>query len=92
MPNIEGLADDELELVCYETTSEGTPMCPNFPNTQQGKIDLVNHCVEKVALVGLADMGDIETWAGILFADASGMMDIHSKAVRMSTPLPKEED
>lgn len=41
----------ETEIVAYETTSEGTPISPAFPNTPEGRLDLVRYCAEHCTVV-----------------------------------------
>ena len=91
MPDISELSKDKQEIVAYETVSEGTPISPNFPNTQQGKLDLVAWLAEHEPILGEPING--ETWAGILFGKGGGaaLMDIHTKRIEMSTPPPEEK-
>jgi hypothetical protein len=66
MPPIAGLAPDRLEIMAYETTTEGTPISPAFPDTREGKLALVNWCAEHVAVFG-RNRASAETWAAVLF-------------------------
>ena len=62
MPRVEGQA----EIIAYETTTEGTPCSPAYPDTPEGKLALVNFCAEHCTT--FADFkADAETWAAILF-------------------------
>jgi hypothetical protein len=64
MPEPRGAA----EIVAYETTTEGTPASPAFPNTPEGRLALVNWCAEHATT--FADhRADAETWAAVLFGD-----------------------
>ena len=64
----------ETEIAAYETTSEGTPISPAFPNTPEGRLALVNHCAERETTFG--DHGaDAEAWAAILFGCATVDLD-----------------
>ncbi len=58
--------EGQAEIMAYETTTEGTPCSPAFPETPEGKLALVNWCAEHVTT--WADhKADAETWAAILF-------------------------
>lgn len=64
MPTIEDASG--VEIAAYETTTEGTPISPAFPDTPEGKLALVNYCAEHAFVWG-DSKADAETWAGILF-------------------------
>jgi len=59
-----------LEIAAYETTTEGTPITPAFPDTPEGRLALVRHCAEHATTFG-DNRADDETWAGILFGDGA---------------------
>jgi len=61
-------ASEGREIAAYETTTEGTPISPAFPATQEGKLALVNWCAEHAFTWG-DHKADAETWAGILFGE-----------------------
>jgi hypothetical protein len=63
-------ADGEVELVAYETCTEGTPVTPAFPNTSEGKLAMLAYCSEHVTTLGRYKTG-VEGWAAILFGDAA---------------------
>jgi len=65
---VAGLKGHETEIMAYETTTEGTPISPAFPNTPAGKLDLVRHCAENCTTFG-DHKADGETWAAILFGE-----------------------
>ncbi len=56
-------------IMAYETTSEGTPISPAFPDTPEGRLALVRHCAEHATTFGKHTAG-LEAWAAILFGDA----------------------
>jgi hypothetical protein len=62
-----------LEIVAYETTSEGTPISPAFPDTPEGRVALVNYCAEHATTFG-DNKADAETWAAILFGQDPAMI------------------
>jgi hypothetical protein len=64
----------EIEIAAYETTSEGTPISPGFPDTAQGRVDLLNYCAEHCTTFG-DHRADAEAWAAILFGDAAVALD-----------------
>ena len=64
----------DIEIVAYESCSEGTPISPAFPNTSDGKLGLCNWCAANEKLLGKQPV-DGEAWAAILFGDASIDLD-----------------
>ncbi len=66
MPEVHG----EAEIAAYETTTEGTPISPEFPNTPEGRLALVRHCAEHERTFG-NHRADAEAWAAILFGCAT---------------------
>ncbi|HLF79727.1 MAG TPA: hypothetical protein VJB57_19775 [Dehalococcoidia bacterium] len=60
-----------LEIAAYETTTEGTPLSPSFPDTPEGRLDLVNWCAENATTFGRTNKADAEAWAAILFGEES---------------------
>jgi hypothetical protein len=70
MPDVTGLADHETEIAAYETGTRGTPISPNFPNTPQGRLQLVAHCAEHCTTWGYETAG-AEAWAVILFGEGA---------------------
>jgi hypothetical protein len=62
MPRLEG----GYAIVAYQTTSEGTPISPAFPDTPEGRFALVRHCAEHATTFGQHRTG-VEAWAAILF-------------------------
>ena len=42
----------ETEIVAYESTTEGTPISPAFPNTPEGRLALVNYCSDHCTTFG----------------------------------------
>ncbi|MHB8685019.1 MAG: hypothetical protein ACYC9X_11925 [Dehalococcoidia bacterium] len=69
MPATAGLGPEETEIAAYETTTEGTPISPASPNTPEGKLALVNHCVKNATVFG-AHTADGKAWAAALFGEA----------------------
>jgi hypothetical protein len=64
----------ETEIAAYETTSEGTPISPAFPNTAEGRFALLRYCAEHCFTFG-RHKADAEAWAAILFGDAAVAAD-----------------
>jgi hypothetical protein len=50
MPKVIGLEHRQLRLCVYETTTEGTPCSPAFPDSSAGRRALLEHCVRHVPL------------------------------------------
>jgi hypothetical protein len=65
MPEVEH--GDEYEIAAYETTTEGTPISPAFPDTDEGQLALVNYCAENATTYGTHHRASPEAWAAILF-------------------------
>jgi len=70
MPDASGLPAHDTEIAAYESVSEGTPISPAFPNTPEGRRDLVRYCAEHGTAFGNERAG-AEAWAAILFGDAT---------------------
>ena len=64
----------DIDIAAYETTTEGTPISPAFPDTPQGRLALVAYCAEHCPTFG-AHRADGEAWAAILFGSASVDLD-----------------
>lgn len=86
MPDVSGILEENLELIAYETTSEGTPISPNFPNTYEGRLALVAYCTEHCSTFANIK-ADGEAWAGLLFGDASGVTDIQSGQTELTSGI-----
>ncbi len=77
MPDATGRA----EIMAYETTSEGTPISPAFPDTPEGRRQLIAWCAENATTYGDSRTG-VEGWAALLFGDAAVALDgtIHASS------------
>ena len=64
----------DTEIAVYETTTEGTPITPAFPNTAAGRLAMVEYCVQHCTTFGEHRSG-IEGWAALLFGDAAVALD-----------------
>lgn len=60
----------ETEIMAYETTTEGTPISPAFPNTPEGRRDLIAYCAEHGSVFGDKHAG-FEAWAAVLFGEGA---------------------
>lgn len=56
------------DLMAYETTSEGTPISPAFPDTPEGRLELVRYCADHATTYGKHRTG-VEAWAAVLFGE-----------------------
>lgn len=65
MPNVTS-APERARIMAYETTTEGTPISPPFPNTPEGRVALTQHCAEHATTWG-RHTADPEAWAVVLF-------------------------
>jgi len=59
-------------IVAYETTTEGTPISPAFPNTAEGRVALTAYCARNSKTWGL-HTADEEAWAVVLFGQDSSI-------------------
>src|SRR5690348_11686015 len=65
MPDFAGVPAEQLGVAVYESTSEGTPLTPVFPNTREGLFQLLQYCARHCNT--FADMtAGIDEWARIL--------------------------
>ncbi len=55
-----------MEIAAYETTTEGTPNSPAFPDTQECRVATVNYCAENATTYSDFKAG-AEGRAAILF-------------------------
>jgi hypothetical protein len=84
MPSTTGAARAQgLEIAAYETTTEGTPISPAFPDTPEGRLALVNWCAENETTFG-DHKADAEAWAGILLTDQVVTVDPEDGSVRIA--------
>ena len=74
MPDTSGLAPERLEIAAYETTTEGTPISPAYPNTPEGRLAVANWCAEHETTYG-EFKADAEAWAAMLFTDHVVLVD-----------------
>lgn len=74
MPATHRLGEDETEIAAYETTTEGTPISPPFPNTPGGRLALVQHCAAH-ATTFADSRADAQAWAAVLFGSATVDLD-----------------
>lgn len=72
MPAVAGPAPHDTEIAAYETTTEGTPISPVFPDTDEGRLALVRHCAQHGTTFGRAK-ADAEAWAAILFGEGAAV-------------------
>ena len=66
MPDFSQIPEEKLGISAYETTTEGTPISPVFPNTPEGRFELVKYCTENSSTFGDHKTGE-EAWSAILF-------------------------
>ena len=59
---------EDPEIAAYETTTEGTPISPAYPNTPEGRLAMANWCAEHAFTWG-DHRADAETWAVLLFGE-----------------------
>jgi hypothetical protein len=74
MPDFSNVPAEQLGLCVYETTSEGLPISPVFPNTPEGRWALVHYCAQ-FATVFANRKVNAEAWAELLFGDSLAVVD-----------------
>jgi hypothetical protein len=60
----------DIDIAAYETTTEGTPISPAFPDTPEGRRDLIAYCAEHATVFGDRHAGG-EAWAAVLFGEGA---------------------
>jgi hypothetical protein len=80
MPDFSQVPERELGLQAYETTSEGLPISPVFPNTPEGRWALVHYC-SQFATVFADRRLNPEAWAELLFGDSLAVVDAETGRV-----------
>jgi hypothetical protein len=60
----------EIEIAAYEVCTEGTPISPAFPDTPEGRRDLIAWCAEHATVFGDRHAGG-EAWAAVLFGEGA---------------------
>lgn len=83
MPDFSGVPEEQMGICAYETCSEGSPISPVYPNTPEGRFQMVKHCSENETTFG-SYTADIEAWAGILFGKNAALVDMHTGRLEMS--------
>ena len=80
MPDTDGLPPERTAIVAYETTTEGTPISPAFPNTREGRLQLTRYCAERETTFG-HHTADAEAWAVILFGNGDAGVSLDGTVV-----------
>ncbi len=66
MPTFKDVPAEEMGICLYETTSEGTPVTPVFPDTVQGHKDFAAYAAEYATVFG-SYQASVEEWAQRFF-------------------------
>ena len=82
MPEVDGLRPERLEIAAYETTTEGTPISPAYPNTPEGRLAVAKWCAEHETTYG-DFKADAEAWAAMLFTDHVVLVDGSDGSIRI---------
>jgi hypothetical protein len=80
MPDFSNVPEEQLGLCVYETTTEGLPISPVFPNTPEGRWALVHYCAQ-FATVFANRKVNAEAWAELLFGDSLAVVDAQTGRV-----------
>src|SRR3989344_4411635 len=62
MPDFTSIPGALMGICLYETTTEGTPLSPVYPNTSEGRFQLAKYCTETETTFA-GHTTDIEGWA-----------------------------
>ncbi|HLZ25567.1 MAG TPA: hypothetical protein VKQ30_25870 [Ktedonobacterales bacterium] len=65
MPDFSAVPAEQMGVAVYETTTEGTPLTPVFPNTREGLFQLLQYCAQHCATFADIQTG-LDGWARIL--------------------------
>jgi hypothetical protein len=68
MPDFTNIPKSKMGICLYETTTEGTPKSPVYPDTESGRIALVRYCAVKVPAFGFYYV-HAQTRAQVLFGE-----------------------
>lgn len=66
MPDFSHVPTDQMGIQAYETTTEGTPISPVFPDTPEGRFAVVQYCADHETVFG-PYTATVTEWATILF-------------------------
>jgi hypothetical protein len=67
--------DEKMGICVYETTTEGTPLSPVFPDTEPGRIALVRYCAVNVPAFAYYYV-HARTWTQVLFGKDLMLFDL----------------
>jgi len=65
MPDFSGVPAEQMGVTVYETTTEGTPLTPAFPDTHEGLLQLLQYCAQHCTTFADIQAG-LDEWARIL--------------------------
>lgn len=88
MPDFQGVPDALMGLAVYETTTEGTPVTPIFPDTPEGRFGLVDYCRRRVPVFGDQLSDSLEEWCRLLFGPEAEL-DSVARTVALSQPTDR---
>ena len=88
MPDFSKVPTEKMGICAYESTTEGTPISPVFPNTPEGRFELAKHCMDNATVFAGYKSG-IEAWCAILFGKGLAVVDM--KSGRVETPLSRQD-
>jgi hypothetical protein len=75
MPDFAAVPAERMCVCAYETTTEGTPISPVFPDTPSGRFGLVKYCSLKASLFADHRCSDFKVWSEILFGHDRALVD-----------------
>jgi hypothetical protein len=83
MPDFSHVPPEQMGIQAYETTSEGTPISPVFPDSPEGRYQLVAYCADHETVFAGATASERE-WAHVLFGGELAAVDLHTGTITMA--------
>jgi hypothetical protein len=87
MPDFSAMPAERMGIAAYETTTEGTPVSPVFPDTARGRFELVDYCRGHANVFGGDECPSLEAWSSILFGEEGAVVDLDARTVVYLSPV-----
>ncbi len=85
MPDFSAVPDEQMGLQAYDTTTEGTPISPVFPDTPEGRFDLVQYCAQHETVFA-STQASLTEWTHILFNNDAAIVNLDTGTVAFPEP------
>ena len=90
MPDFSNIPEEQMGICAYETTSEGTPISPVFPDSLEGRFELAQYCMENATVFGSQKCPDIEGWRAILFDKDLALLNMAEGTIEITKPRQEQ--